>query len=73
MNVGAPEVLVILLVALIVLGPARLPEAARQVGKVLGEVRRVASGFQNEIRDAVNQPAAAAAPPPAPAPPPAEP
>ncbi|MGH9268803.1 MAG: Sec-independent protein translocase protein TatB, partial [Acidimicrobiales bacterium] len=67
MNVGAPEVLVILLVALIVLGPARLPEAARQVGKVLGEVRRVASGFQNEIRDAVNQPAAAAAPPPAPA------
>ena len=33
-NVGGPEVLVILLLALIVLGPQRLPDAARQLGKI---------------------------------------
>ena len=34
-NLGGPEVLVILLLALIVLGPQRLPDAARQVGRVM--------------------------------------
>jgi sec-independent protein translocase protein TatB len=51
-NVGGGELLVILLIALIVLGPQRLPEAARQVGRVVSEVRRVSSGFQNELKDA---------------------
>jgi len=51
-NLGAGEVLVILLVALIVLGPTRLPEAARTVGRVMGELRRMSTGFQNEMRDA---------------------
>jgi sec-independent protein translocase protein TatB len=51
-NVGGGELLVILLVALIVLGPQRLPDAARQMGKVMGEVRRVSAGFQQEMKDA---------------------
>jgi sec-independent protein translocase protein TatB len=51
-NVGGGEILVIALVALLVLGPQRLPEAARTVGKVVGEVRRLSSGFQREVRDA---------------------
>jgi len=51
-NVGGGELLVIALVALLVLGPQRLPEAARTVGKVVGEVRRLSSGFQREVRDA---------------------
>lgn len=51
-NVGGGEVLVIAFIALIVLGPQRLPDAARQVGKAIGELRRLSSGFQNEIRDA---------------------
>jgi sec-independent protein translocase protein TatB len=51
-NLGGGEALVIALIALIVLGPNRLPEAARTVGKVVGEVRRLSSGFQNEVRDA---------------------
>lgn len=55
-NVGAPEVLVILLVALIVLGPDKLPDAARQVGKYMGEFRRVSSGFQDELRNAMQEP-----------------
>jgi sec-independent protein translocase protein TatB len=51
-NVGGPEVLVILLVALIALGPAQLPEAARKVGRAMGEVRKISSNFQREITSA---------------------
>jgi sec-independent protein translocase protein TatB len=52
-SVGGGEVLVILLVALIVLGPDKLPEAARKIGNVMAEVRRMSSGFQNEMRAAI--------------------
>ncbi|MDQ4132374.1 MAG: twin-arginine translocase TatA/TatE family subunit [Actinomycetota bacterium] len=51
-NLGAAEILVILVVALIVLGPKRLPEAGRQVGKALAEMRRWSRGIQSEIKDA---------------------
>ena len=51
-NIGGGEFLVIALIALIVLGPQRLPEAARQVGKAMGELRRISSGFQNELKSA---------------------
>ncbi len=55
-NIGAAEVLVIFVVALIVLGPNKLPDAARQVGKAVTEIRRVSSGFQRELRDAMEDP-----------------
>jgi Tat protein translocase TatB subunit len=55
-NVGTPELLVILLVALIVLGPNKLPEVARQIGKALGEIRKLGAGFQAEMRDAMQEP-----------------
>ncbi len=51
-NLGGGEILVILLVALIVLGPTKLPPAVRQVGKVVGEIRRIGQGFQEELREA---------------------
>ncbi len=53
-NVGGGEVIVILLIAFIVLGPDKLPGAARQVGKYLNEFRRISSGFQDEIRSAMD-------------------
>jgi sec-independent protein translocase protein TatB len=53
-NVGGGEILVILLVALIVLGPAQLPKAARQVGQVMSEIRRISSGFQQELTSALD-------------------
>jgi sec-independent protein translocase protein TatB len=51
-NLGGGEVLVILLVALIVLGPTKLPPAIRQIGRVVGEIRRIGQGFQQELREA---------------------
>ena len=53
-NVGGPEILVILLVALIVLGPEQLPKAMRTFGNVMGEIRKVSSGFQAEMRSAMD-------------------
>jgi Tat protein translocase TatB subunit len=49
LNVGPFELLVVLAVALIVVGPERLPELARSVGRVLRQFRDV----QNEVRDLV--------------------
>ncbi len=65
-SIGAPEILVILVVALLVLGPERLPDAARQAGRVLSELRRMSSGFQNELRDAMQTPIAGPPTPPSP-------
>ena len=53
-NVGTGEFLLILVLALIVLGPDKLPTAARQAGKYLAEFRRMSSGFQQEFRNAVD-------------------
>ena len=55
-NVGGGELLIIFLVALVVLGPTKLPEAARQLGKWMGEFRRLSAGFQAEVRDAMDDP-----------------
>ena len=56
LNVGTMELLLILVVGLLVLGPTKLPEAARQVGRALAEVRRLGAGFQAEMRDAMQEP-----------------
>ena len=55
-NVTGGELVIILLVALIVLGPDKLPDAIRKVGRVYGELRRMSQGFQSEIRDALDEP-----------------
>ena len=55
-NLGGGEILVILLVGLLVLGPQRLPTVGRQVGRVITEIRRVSSGFQEEFRAALDDP-----------------
>lgn len=54
-NIGGGEVLVILLVALIVLGPERLPGVVRQAGQFMGEIRKMSSGFQEEVRGAFDE------------------
>ena len=57
LNFPGPEKLFILFViALIVLGPTRLPGAARTVGKWVGQLRRLASQFQDEVHGALSDP-----------------
>jgi Tat protein translocase TatB subunit len=48
-NIGPGELFAIFSLALIVLGPQRLPEALRTAGRVAGEVRRTAARFQQDL------------------------
>ena len=48
--------MVILLLALVVLGPEKLPEAIRRFGRVYGELRRMSKGFQSEFKEAFDEP-----------------
>lgn len=49
-GIGMPELLVILVVALVVLGPQRLPELARQIGKAMAELRRQSGDIMEEFQ-----------------------
>ena len=48
--------MVILLLALIVLGPEKLPEAIRRFARVYGEIRKMSTGFQSEFKTAFDEP-----------------
>ena len=48
-GIGSTEILVILVVALLVLGPRKLPQIARTVGRAMGEFRRVSTEFQRTL------------------------
>jgi len=49
-GIGMPELIVILVVALVVLGPKRLPEVARTLGKAIAEFRRQTSEIVEEFQ-----------------------
>ncbi len=55
-NIGGMEVVVVLLLALIVLGPQKLPVAARQVGRAINEIKRISRSFQDEMRATMQEP-----------------
>lgn len=48
-DIGLPELLIILGVALIVLGPQRLPELARSIGKAIAELRRTSDDLRRNV------------------------
>src|SRR3954467_935345 len=50
-GVGLPEVAVILVVAVVVFGPDRLPAYARQAGRIVRQLRTFAQAAQQDLRD----------------------
>ena len=52
-NVGGLELVAIGLVALVVLGPDKLPGALRQAGSLLGQARRLSEGFRIDVTAAL--------------------
>jgi sec-independent protein translocase protein TatA len=50
-NVGPLELIVVLIIALVVLGPKRLPEVGRSVGRGMREFKEAISGEHDEERD----------------------
>ena len=55
-NLSGSELVFLLLLALIVLGPEKLPDAVRKFGKTYSEVRKMANGFQTELKNALDEP-----------------
>jgi sec-independent protein translocase protein TatA len=50
-NIGAPELLLVFVIALIVLGPKKLPEVGRSIGKGMREFKDSISGDSNDDDD----------------------
>jgi sec-independent protein translocase protein TatB len=53
-DIGFSEILLIFIVALIVLGPTKLPRAVREVGRWVGRARAMARQFQEQLEDEVD-------------------
>jgi sec-independent protein translocase protein TatA len=49
-NIGAPELIIILVIALIVLGPGKLPDVAQSLGKSVREFRHAATDLQDATK-----------------------
>jgi sec-independent protein translocase protein TatA len=54
MSLGPAEILVVLVVALVLFGPKRLPEVSRQVGGALRELRKIQDTVQSEMRSVID-------------------
>ena len=55
MNLGMPEMLFIFLLALIVFGPKKLPELARQLGKIMADFKRATNDFKYQLENEIEQ------------------
>ncbi len=53
-NLGPWEVGLILVVALIVVGPGKLPEVAKAIGKGMNEFKKATAGYKKDFQDAIN-------------------
>jgi TatA/E family protein of Tat protein translocase len=67
-NIGAPELIIILVIALLILGPGKLPEVGASIGKSIREFRKASSDLSDSVNVSVDT-----SPPPPPPPPPAPP
>jgi sec-independent protein translocase protein TatA len=54
-SVGMPELLIIMVVALLVFGPRRLPELGRAVGQTLNEFKKGANSLRDSLEDEVRR------------------
>ena len=56
LDLSPDKLLMLAVVALVVLGPNRLPGAARTLGRFIGQMRAMSSSLQEEVRDALGEP-----------------
>jgi len=50
-NLGMPELILIMVLALLLFGPNKLPQIGKQVGKALGEFKRASNDLKRTIED----------------------
>jgi sec-independent protein translocase protein TatA len=49
-NIGAPELIIILVIALLILGPGKLPEVGASIGKSIREFRKASTDVQDAVK-----------------------
>lgn len=52
-TIGVPEMIIILVIALIVFGPRKLPDLGRSLGKSLGEFKRASNDLRNTLDEEI--------------------
>jgi sec-independent protein translocase protein TatB len=55
-NLSGSEIVVILLLALVVLGPEKLPDALKRAGRTYAELKKMGNSFQEEVKSALDEP-----------------
>jgi len=55
LGIGLPELLVILLIALLVVGPQRLPQAAAQIARAVRQIRRYTTEVTEQLREELDK------------------
>jgi TatA/E family protein of Tat protein translocase len=50
MPIGAPELIIILVIALLILGPGKLPEVGASLGKTIREFRKASTDIQDSVK-----------------------
>ena len=67
-NIGPQELILILVLALIIFGPKRLPEMGKNIGKGLREIRQASAGIKSDLKSVLDEPAPRQTPAGAPSP-----
>jgi TatA/E family protein of Tat protein translocase len=52
-SIGMPELIIILVIALIIFGPRKLPELGRSLGKSIGEFKKASNELQRTLEDEI--------------------
>lgn len=55
-NLSGSEIIFLVVIALVVLGPDKLPEAMRKAGKFYADFKKMTNGFQNEMKSVLEEP-----------------
>ena len=53
-QIGPLEIMAVAVIALVVFGPHRLPEIARNIGKAINEMRRMTAEMKTELREGMS-------------------
>jgi sec-independent protein translocase protein TatB len=56
-NIGTAELILIFIIALIVVGPRRLPEIGREIGRILSDLRKMSQEFTTDLTQELEAPA----------------